>query len=133
MEVVKALLRLVSYLFHGLLALGLLAMSSLALAAGAQSLQLEMLPWKGATLLYVLFFGSLAALAILILALRGALRWLFFLWSLVVAVLLIKGYFLSGYRFSPGEANTALYLVLGSMIALLGSWFVMTRTRRPAR
>ena len=132
MGVVKALLRLVSYVFHGLLALGLLAASSVVWAAGAPPLQLGMLPWTGSTLLYVLFFGSLAGLLLLILALRGVMRWLFFLWSLVVLALVVKGYFLSGYRFSPGELDTALFLLIGSLLALAGSWFVMTKTR-PAR
>jgi hypothetical protein len=131
--VVKALLRLVSYLFHGLLALVLLAMSGLALAAGARSLKLEMLPWTGSTLVYVLFGGSLLGLLLVILALRGTLRWLFFLWALVVAFYVLKGYFLSGYRFSPGEANTALYLAAGSILALLGAWFVMTKPRPQTR
>jgi hypothetical protein len=132
-EVVKALLRFVSYVFHGLFALALLALSGLSLAAGAESLHLGMLPWTGTTLLYVLLCGSLVGLLTLFLALRGSMGWLFFLWSLVVAVMLVKGYFLSSYRFSPGEADTALYLLGSSVVALVGSWFVMTRTRRPAR
>jgi hypothetical protein len=130
--VVKALLRFVSYVFHGLLALGLLALSGLAFIAGAQSLHLDMLPWTGSTLLYVLLLGSAAGLVILILALRGLVPWLFFLWSLVIAGLIVKSYFLSSYRFHPGEAKTAMYLAVGALIALVGAWFVMTR-RRPAR
>jgi len=128
MGVVKALLRFVSYVFHGLLALGLLALSVVAMAAGAPSLHLEMLPWSGPS---ALLCTALGGLAILFLALRGWLRWLFFLWSLAVVVLIVRGYFLGGYHFSPGEINTALYLLVGSIIALPGAWFVMTR--RPAR
>ena len=128
MVLVKALLRLISYVFHGLFCLGLIALSSLAfVAGGGQSLRLGMLPWTGSTLLTVLFFGSLIGLLTLVLALRGSLKWLFFLWSLVVAVMLIKSYFLSGYRFAPGEAKTALYLMLSSVAAVFGSWFAMTR------
>ena len=126
MGVVKALLRFLSYVFHGLLAFGLLALAGLSLAAGADSLHMGMLPWTGSTLLWVLLFGSLAGLLILILALRGTMRWLFFVWSVMVAGLIVKGYFLSGYRFSPGEASTALYLLVGSLIGLVGAWFVMT-------
>jgi len=130
-QVVKALLRFVSYVYHGLLCLGLLLLALLALLTGAPSLKLEMLPWTGPTLIKVLLFGSLAGLLILILALRGTLRFLFFLWSLAVVVLIVRGYFLGGYRFSPGEPRDVLYLFGGSLIALLGSVFVMTR--RPAR
>jgi hypothetical protein len=97
------------------------------MASGAKSLHLDMLPWTGSTLTYVLFFGSLFGLLTVFLALKGKLRALFFLWSLAVVVLLVKGYFLSGYRFGVGEVRTALYLVAASIVALLGAWFQMVR------
>jgi len=128
---VKALLRFVSYVFHGLLCLGLLLLSVLLLISGSPIVDLKMLPWTGPTLLYVLLGGSLLGLLILILALRGTLRFLFFLWSLAVVVQIVRGYYLSGYRFSPGEPRTVLYLFIGSVVALIGSVFVMTR--RPVR
>jgi hypothetical protein len=128
MGVLKALMRFISYVFHGLLALGLLSLSIVALAAGAPVLHMDMLPWTTPT---TLLCAALAGLAILLLALRGWLRWLFFLWSLAVVVLVVRGYFLGGYHFSPGEINTALYVLAGSIVALPGAWFVMTR--RPAR
>ena len=127
MEVIKALMSFLSYVFHGLLCLILLAMSGLAMATGAQTLQLGMLPWTGSTLLYLLFFGALLGLATLILAVKGRLRPLFFVWSLAVTVLLLKGYIFSGYRFVPGEFRTASYWIVGSIIALAGSWVQMGR------
>ena len=126
MDVLKALLRFLSYLYHGLLCLILVAMSGLAIVAGAPSLHLEMLPWTGSTLLYAMFFGGLFGLATVILAIKGSLRPLFFLWSLVVVILLVKGYLLSSYHFSPGEFSKVLYLIVGSFIALIGSWLQMT-------
>jgi hypothetical protein len=48
------------------------------------------------------------------------------LWSLVVLIVLVKGYFISSYHFSPGGINTALYLIGGAFLALIGSWFRMT-------
>lgn len=127
MEVFKAIVRFLSYLFHTLLALFLFAVSGLAMVTGAKSLHLEMLPWTGATLAYVLFFGSLFGLLTILLALKNTMRPLFFLWSLAVTVLLVKGYFLSGYRFGAGEVKTAFYLVVASIVALFGAWFQMTR------
>jgi hypothetical protein len=126
-QVVKALLRFVSYVFHGLLCLGLLLLSVLLLISGSPMVELKMLPWTGSTLLYALLGGSILGLIILLLALRGTLRFLFFLWSLAVAVQIVRGYYLSGYRFSPGEPTSVLYLFIGSLAALLGSWFVMTK------
>jgi len=130
-EVVKALMRFISYLFHGLLALFLLAISGMAMANNTHSLQLNMLPWKGATLTYWVFLGAIAGLMTLLLALRGTLPVLFFLWSLVVFVMLVKGYVFSGYYFDSGELRTALYLIAGASIALVGAWFGLNR--RPYR
>jgi len=125
--VVKAILCFLSYLFHALLALFLLAVSAVALASGANALHLGMLPWTGSTLAYAVFFGSLLGLLTVLLALAGRLRPLFFLWSLAVTVLLVKGYFLGGYHFAAGDVSTALYLTAGSLIALLGAWLQMFR------
>jgi len=125
LELIKALLCFLSYVFHGLLCLVLFAISSLAIAAGAKTLQLGMLPWTGSTLLYTLHFGSLAGLATLILAIKGKWRPLFFVWSLAVALLLLKGYIFSGYRLGSGEFSMAMLLILGSWIAVLGSWVRM--------
>jgi uncharacterized membrane protein len=119
-----------SYVFHGLLCLILFVISCLALAAGAQTLQLGMLPWTGSTLLYTLLAGSLVGLATVILTVRGHWRPLFFVWNLVVTLLLVKGYIFSGYHFAPGEFRTAAYLIVGSVIALIGSWFAMSQKAR---
>jgi hypothetical protein len=121
----KALLRLLSILFHLLLTLFLIGVSGVALLSGTRALQLGMLPWTGSTLVYCVFFGALLGLFTVILAVLGKVRLLFFFWSLAVAVLLVKGYFLSGYRFGPGEAKTALYLTLASLLAIAGAWFQM--------
>jgi hypothetical protein len=127
LEVIKALLSFLSYVFHGLLCLMLLVMSGLAIIAGAETLQLGMLPWTGPTLLYTVFFGALLGLVTVILAIKGTWRPLFFVWSLVVMVLLLKGYIFSGYRFIPGEYHTAMYLIVGSAIGLMGGWVQMGR------
>ena len=64
-----------------------------------------------------------------ILAIRGTLRPLFFVWSLVIMALLIKGYMFSSYHFAPGEFRTAMYLMVGSIIAMFGAWAQMARRR----
>ena len=133
LSVVKALAVFLSYVFHGLLCLILLAVSIVVLAGGAQTLHLGMLPWTGSTLLYALLFGSLAGLVTVLLAIKGTWRPLFFVWSLVVAVLLLKGYIFSGYRFSPGEFGPVMLLIAGSWIALLGSFARMFRQLRGRR
>ena len=124
MEVIKALLSFLSYVFHGLLCLMMTAMSGLAMAGGARTLQLGMLPWTGT---WTILLVALAGLSTVILAVFGKLKPLFFIWSLVVMLLLVKGYIFSGYHFGPGEFRTAAYLILGSVIALLGAWAQMGR------
>jgi hypothetical protein len=123
--VVKALVRYFSYLFHGLLAVFLVAVSSFALASGPERLRLEMLPWKGATLTYVVFFGALFGIASIVLAILGKLRPLFLLWSVLVAVLMIKGFVFSPYYFGRGQLSTAIFLMLAALISLMGAWFQM--------
>jgi hypothetical protein len=132
-EAVKLIMRYFSLLFHLVLILFLVAVSGLALASGTPSLNLQMLPWSGATLSYVLFFGALAGLVIVLLAVRRTLRVLFLLWSLVVFVLLVKGYIFSGYKFATGEFKTAIYLIVASLIAVLGAWFQFRYTPRPRK
>jgi hypothetical protein len=123
-------MRYYSYLFHLVLALFLLAVSGLALASGSPNLRFGMLPWTGQTLIYVLFFGALAGLITVFLAMKGTLRVLFLLWSAAVAILLIRGYIFSGYKFEAGEFKTAVYLIVASLIALPGAWFQLRRVRK---
>lgn len=123
MSALKTVISWLSYLFHFLLALLLLGIAGFALASGPQSLHLEMLPWKGARLEYVLLGGSLFGLLSVALAVSGRMRFLFLLWSLAVAVLLTKGYIFSGYRFGAGELSRAAYLIGASWAAVAGAWF----------
>jgi nicotinamide riboside transporter PnuC len=108
--------------FHFLLALILLLVAGLAVLTGPGALRLEMLPWSGATLAWVLLFGSIAGLATVVLAVRGKARILFFVWSLLVSVILVKGYIFSGYKFS-GNFGAAVGLIVLSLVALAGAWF----------
>jgi hypothetical protein len=120
------MLRMFSYLYHGLLALFLLLVSGLALGSGARSLRLDVLPWSGATLAWILLAASLFGLIALLLAVTRSVSAPFFLWSLVVAAMLVRGYVFSSYRFAPGVGvYTAVYLVIGSWLALAGAWFAL--------
>jgi hypothetical protein len=123
----KALVRLFSYLFHGLLTLFLLAISVLALSSG-QPLQLEMLPWQGRTLTWWLLGAALAGLASVVLAICWKWRPLFLLWSLTVLAMLVRGFFFSHYWFAgPPEFRGALYLTAGALLAALGACFQVRR------
>jgi hypothetical protein len=119
----RAVVRVFSYLFHGLLTLFLLAIAAMALTSG-QILHLDMLPWHGQSLSYWLLFSALAGLVSLILAILRTWRALFLLWSLAVLVVTVRGFFLSPYEFAGRqEFYRALYLSTGALIAALGAWF----------
>jgi hypothetical protein len=130
---IKAIMRYFSYLFHIVLALFLLALAGVAASTGTGSLRLGMLPWTGDTLNYVLIFGSLVGLAIVLLAMKGVLRFLFLIWAFLVVVLLVKGYIFSRYTFAPNEFRIAALLILGSLLSLLGAWFQLRTSARPRK
>jgi hypothetical protein len=124
----KALLRLYSYFFHGLLALFLLAISLLALSSG-QALHLDLLPWHGASLTYWLLGGSVVGLVLVFLAIRRIWAGLFLFWSVAVLVLIVRGFFFSSYHFAgPRQFQHALYWTAASVIAVCGAWFSWNRT-----
>jgi hypothetical protein len=118
--VFAAIVRYYSYIFHGLLALFLIGVSGMALAAGPTSLHLDMLPWKGATLTYVVFFSGLFGLLAVALAFLRKLPVLLLIWSVAASVMLIKGYVFSGYSFEPGGVLIAVELIVGSLVAIAG-------------
>jgi len=128
--VFAAIVRYYSYIFHGLLAIFLIAVSGMALAVSPSSLHLDMLPWTGSTLTYVVFFGGLFGLLTVVLAILRKLPALFFIWSLVVTVMMIKGYIFSSYGFDPGGFWTAVALIVGSLIAIAGPWSQMRPSKR---
>lgn len=130
MGVLRALLRYYSYLFHALLALLMIALATVTRMSGSPKLELGMLPWSGDTLLHVLLYGAIAGLVIVVLAMRGTLRVLFLLWSLTVAVILVRGYIFTSYRFAPNEFQTALYLTGAAILAIPGASQLRTEKRR---
>ena len=130
MGVIKALLRFYSYVFGGLLALFLLAISSIALANGTP-VNFAFLPWTGVSITYWVLGLALFGLLTLLLAMGGKVRALFFLWCLGVFVLLFKGLFVSFYAFSgPVSFKAAIWLTAASLLAVLGSF---PWTRKPGR
>jgi hypothetical protein len=130
--ILKALLRLFSYFFEGLLALVLLVISLLSIVTGAE-LNLGFLPWKGMALSHWLLALALVGLITLLMALAGKLRWLFLLWCLAVFVLLVRGLLLSSQRFAPPVTfKTAAYLLAASFLGMIGSW-PWARRREPVR
>ncbi len=128
------LLRLYSYLYHLVLCLFLLGISGIAAESHTGTLSLEMLPWKGEELIRYVLYGSLAGLLCLFLAMTGIFRFLFPLWTLLVAVLMFRGFMLTGYVFSNKEQfYWVLALIAGAFGAFLGSLTLFRSSARRTR
>lgn len=122
MRVFGSLLRAFSYIFHLILALFFLAISVVALLAGQHNLSLRMLPWRGEGLTLWLLGLSLFAILAVVLAVSGRVRLLFTLWTVVVLILMVRGFFLTNYHFSgPSGARDAVLLTAGALAAFFGS------------
>jgi hypothetical protein len=113
-------MRVFSYLFHTLLALFMLAVSIVAFTSTA-TVRIGVLPWQGSTLSFVLLAGAAAGLVSVLLAVKRILPVVFTVWTLVVLVVLVRGYIFTSYRFDYGLA-TPLYLTLGAILAAIGGW-----------
>ena len=125
------LLRIFAYLFHLLLGLFLIALGIAGWAHLPNNLTLDMLPWKGHTLTWVVLSLGIVAILCVLLAIAGFLRWLLPLWALFAFVMMFRGFYLSGYAFPDrGQFHNALWLTCGALIALLGSLTVLGRKRR---
>ena len=131
---IKALLRIYSYVFGGLLALFVLALAAMSISSGVP-LNLAFLPWNGASLTYWLAGLALLGLFSVVMAAGGQLRLLFFLWTLAVFLLLFKGLFVSFYSFTgPVSFAVAARLTLAALVAAVGAYpwkRVSTRVRKP--
>lgn len=131
MGLFRSLFGIYSYLFHGLFALFLLGVAVASITSGANTLQFYVLPWEGTTLAYLMI--GLAGLGIfcVLMAMRGALRSLFFLWTLVVLALIVRGFFFTRHTFVPDtdEFATAMWLILAALLACVGARL----QSRPAR
>ena len=124
MAVLGTILKIFSYFFHLLLTLGLIAISSIAIFSDTHNLQFGMLPWKGSALTWWLFGLGLLGLVSLVLALKGALRILFLLWTVLVVILLARGYLFSGYSFDGADEFTfAMYVLAAAVLAMFGGLF----------
>jgi hypothetical protein len=120
--ILKGLLRFYSYIFEGLLALFAAALACVSLASQSP-LNLGFLPWQGPRLAYVLLFSSLAGLLAVLIATGGKLRPLFFLWSVVVFAVLLRGFFLTSYKFAPPVTfKPAAYLTVGAFLGMIGAF-----------
>jgi hypothetical protein len=125
------ILRLYSYVYHFVLSLLLLGISGIAIASNVHTLNLAMLPWKGDELIHYVFYGSIAGLISIVLAVTGIFRYLFPIWTLIIFVLMVRGFLISPYTFTgKDQFYSILALIAGAFLAFLGSLTVFKEKRR---
>lgn len=119
----RSLLRTYAYLFHGLFSMALLSLAVISFISPGHSFQFYVLPWTGEALAMWLIGLAVVGLLVLALAVKGILRGVYFLWSLVVLALIVRGYFLSTHTFTPGtsQVTTALLVTFGALLAVFGA------------
>jgi hypothetical protein len=130
MSFVNGLLKFYAYVFHLALSVFLIGIAILA-RSGHQALHLEMLPFNQDRLISRVSMMSLAGFISIFLALVRIFEFVFPLWSLAFAVLLVWGFFFTPYTFAglPG-LESALLVILAALVAFYGSIMVLMPQRR---
>jgi hypothetical protein len=117
------LLRWFALLFHTLFAAAVLILAVISALSPPHELWFPVLPWSGRQLAVGL--ASLGVLGILVVwaAARGKARLLWLVWSVVVLVLIVRGYWFSDYRFTPesSQLRTAFVAVVAALVGVLGA------------
>ena len=120
-------LRVFAYLFELVLSFFLIGLGIVAWVSGANSLSFGMQFWEGVTLKWIILIAGIVGLASLLLA-GSRLRWTFPVWSLLVLVMMVRGFFLSSYSFAgANQFQFAVWLTAGALLAFLGSLGVLRR------
>ncbi len=124
MGFLRWVLRVYSWIFESLLCLLGIGISIVSLTVGSSDpVQVDWLPWNQAAMPAWLIGLGVLGLFFVLLALLGRLRILLFLFAAAAFALLAKGLFFSTHTFEgPTEARTALWVVIGSLVAFIGAW-----------
>ena len=129
LRLVGGLLRVFGYMYHLILALFALGVAVVALGSRSVTLQLEMLPWGIGSSPLWLMLAAVIGLASVAAAVTGKTRVPYAAYALAILVILVRGLFLGPYTFGAVmEWTTALWLLLGALLAVLGA--VSPRTER---
>ena len=129
MGILAAVARWFALLFHFLLCLFALAVSTVPLVTGLHNLNVPWLPWSGAALIWWLFGLSAAGLAATVLAFLNKVRLLFLLWTLAALFFLGRGFLFSGFAFRNAEEfRMAMYVLAAALVAVAGA---VSKLRQP--
>jgi len=120
-------LRVFAYLFELVLSFFLIGLGIVAWVSGSNSLSFGMQFWEGVTLKWIILIAGIVGLASLLVA-GSRWRWIFPVWSFLVLVMMVRGFFLSSSSFAgANQFQFAVWLTAGALLAFLGSLGVLRR------
>lgn len=125
MKIFALLLRYWSYIYSGLFGLFMAGIATVLLISGTPNFRLSQIPFaQGNAALYVLLAVGLTGIAAALLALLKGMRPLLLIWTLVVFILLVYGYFISPKHYfvlGASEARGAALIAFGGLGAFFGA------------
>jgi hypothetical protein len=121
-----------SWIFETTLCALALAVAGAVVVSGAQTVDIGWLPWMRERLMLIMLFLGIAGLLAVCLSIAGRWRILLFLFSIYTCYLIVSGMFLNqGYSFhGPDDARNAVFVAVGSALAVVGAWPSSTARRR---
>jgi hypothetical protein len=124
-------LRVYSWIFESLLCLLGIGVAIVSLTVGAADpVQIDWLPWSHSALPAWLISLGVLGLIFVLLAILNRARVLLFLFAAAVFVLLAKGILMGTASFAgPDEFKTAVWLVFGALVAIIGAWPSSNKSR----
>lgn len=134
MNIVAVVLRLYSYLYHGLLCFVMLGVCAIASGSNNYDLKIGWLPATGIQGYHILLYSAIIGVITLLLAVTGLFRWAFPVWCLLVFIQMVRWLLLPGYTFpSPEEFKWTVWLIVGALGAFLSSLQLLKSKERLRR
>ncbi|MBA3976173.1 MAG: hypothetical protein C0504_18355 [Candidatus Solibacter sp.] len=134
MKIFALLLRYWSYIYSGLFGLFTAGIAAVLLISGSPNFRLSQIPFaQGKTALYILLAIGLTGILAALLALLKGMRPLLLVWTLVVFILLVYGYFISPKHYfvlGASEARGAAWIAFGGLGAFFGALMHYRKNKR---
>jgi hypothetical protein len=115
-------LRVYSWIFQAVLSLMAIAVAVVAYVTGVGALDIPWIVFHVPQNNWLISLG-LIGLFCVVLAAKGTLRILLFLFAIHSLYMLVKGLFMSGYSFAgPNDFRNAVILTVAAFLSVIGAW-----------
>jgi hypothetical protein len=116
------ILSIFSFAFHAVLSLVMVGLAGISLTSG-ESLRLEQVPGEGQTTAFWLLGGFVIGGLSTLFGALGKARLLFLVWTVVVFLMMLRGYIFSPYTFEGTDHfRMSMYLMGAAFIAMMGGF-----------